>query len=312
MDGHRRKNRVPERRSLRFSIQRLENLRYFNTLTRQDYFSGASVPTMIRPRFGGGMEYDDMEEKNPIQVADRLFGALELLAEHGAMGLMEISERLDLNKSTARRILTSLMYLGYVRQSSRNEKYELSMKLVKLSSQLLERRNLPRTVRPYLRRLMELTGETVHLVERDGTEVVYIDKVESYANSIQMVSRIGSRLPVYCSGVGKAIAAELPAREVEEIWRGSSIESRTEHTITDYGIFLENLEEVRRLGYALDREENETGVVCVAASLKDYLGRTAYAFSISAPVGRMPKERIRELAEYVLALRKEMQEAIEN
>lgn len=264
---------------------------------------------MTRPRSGGGMEYN-MEEKNPIQVADRLFGALELLAEHGAMGLTEISERLELNKSTTRRILTSLMYLGYVRQSNRNEKYELTMKLVKLSNQVIEKQDLLQTVRPYLRKLMELTGETVHFVERNDTEVVYIDKVESYANSMQMVSRIGSRLPIYCSGVGKAIAAELPGQEVERIWQNSHIVKRTEGTITDYKVFLETLKEVRRVGYAMDREENETGVVCIAASLKDYRGKAEYAFSISAPVGRMPKERVEELAGYVLMTRREIQEAI--
>ena len=78
-----------------------------------------------------------MEEKNPIQVSDRLFHALEFLADHGAAGLMEVSETLQLNKSTAHRILTSLQYLGYVRQRSRDGKYELTLKLVEMSEKIM-------------------------------------------------------------------------------------------------------------------------------------------------------------------------------
>lgn len=251
-----------------------------------------------------------METKNPIQVSDRLFGALELLAANGSMGLMEISNSLNLNKSTTHRILNSLVYLGYVRQNSRNEKYELSMKIVQLSNQFLEKQDLMQTVRPYLRKLMELTKETVHFVEREGNEVVYIDKVESFANSIQMISRIGSRLPMYCSGVGKAIAAELSQDEVAQIWKSSHIVQKTAKTITDYREFLNILKEVRNRGYAFDREENETGVMCIAASLKDYRKEARYAFSISAPVSRMQEERIETLVGYVVAVRKEIQEAL--
>lgn len=251
-----------------------------------------------------------METKNPIQVSDRLFGALELLAANGSMGLMEISNSLNLNKSTTHRILNSLVYLGYVRQNSRNEKYELSMKIVQLSNQFLEKQDLMQTVRPYLRKLMELTKETVHFVEREGNEVVYIDKVESFANSIQMISRIGSRLPMYCSGVGKAIAAELSQDEVAQIWKSSHIVQKTSKTITNYQEFLDILKEVRKRGYAFDREENETGVMCIAASLKDYRKEARYAFSISAPVSRMQEERIETLVGYVVAVRKEIQEAL--
>lgn len=251
-----------------------------------------------------------METKNPIQVSDRLFGALELLAANGSMGLMEISNSLNLNKSTTHRILNSLVYLGYVRQNSRNEKYELSMKIVQLSNQFLETQDLMQTVRPYLRKLMELTKETVHFVEREGNEVVYIDKVESFANSIQMISRIGSRLPMYCSGVGKAIAAELSQDEVAQIWKSSHIVQKTAKTITNYQEFLDILKEVRKRGYAFDREENETGVMCIAASLKDYRKEARYAFSISAPVSRMQEERIETLVGYVVAVRKEIQEAL--
>lgn len=247
------------------------------------------------------------EEKNPVQVADRLFGIVELLATEGELGLMTISSRLNLNKSTVHRLLNSLTWMGYVRKNEENGKYELTMKLVELSGRLMNKKDVVQIVRPHLRALMELSGETVHLVERDGSDVVYIDKVEPLSNPLQMVSRIGSRVPMYCSGVGKALAAELHSDEVEEIWKNSEIIRRTPYTITDYKEFCRNLAEVRERGYALDNEENESGVRCVAAGLRDYNGKVRYAFSISAPVERMYNDRIAELSRQVLEAKKEIQ-----
>ena len=251
-----------------------------------------------------------MEDKNPIQVADRLFGAMELLAENGDAGVMEVSTALGLNKSTAHRVLNSLIYMGYARQNEETGRYEPSLKVVDLANQVMKHVDIVQVVRPYLRRLMELTDETVHFVERDGADAVYIDKVESYRNGIQMVSRIGSRIPLYCSGVGKAIAAELDEHEVEEIWNRSRILPLTPYTITDFEAFRRELSEIRERGYALDNEENENGVRCIAVSLKDYTGRVKYAFSISAPVSRMDNERIRQLAGYVLEIKDQVMEKL--
>ena len=251
-----------------------------------------------------------MEDKNPIQVADRLVGALELLAENGDAGVMEVSTALGLNKSTAHRVLNSLIYMGYARQNEETGRYEPSLKVVDLANQVMKHVDIVQVVRPYLRKLMELTDETVHFVERDGTDAVYIDKVESYRNGIQMVSRIGSRIPLYCSGVGKAIAAELDEHEVEEIWNRSRILPLTPYTITDFEAFRRELSEIRERGYALDNEENENGVRCIAVSLKDYTGRVKYAFSISAPVSRMDNERIRQLAGYVLEIKDQVMEKL--
>ena len=164
-----------------------------------------------------------MEQKNPIQVAGRLFRTLELLAETGSAGLMELSSSLELNKTTAHRVLNSLIYMGYARQNPVSGKYEPTFKIVDMANKIMAKVDIVQTVRPYLRKLMEATGETVHFVERDGIDAVYIDKVESLNNGIQMVSRIGSRIPLYCSGVGKAMVAGMDEWEIEEIWNNSEI-----------------------------------------------------------------------------------------
>lgn len=249
-----------------------------------------------------------MEQKNPIQVAGRLFQALELLTETGSIGLMELSATLGLNKTTAHRVLNSLIYMGYARQNPASGKYEPTFKIVDMANRIMSKIDILQTVRPYLRRLMEASGETVHFVERDGTDAVYIDKVESFNNGMQMVSRIGSRIPLYCSGVGKAMIAQMDDWEAEEIWNASDISALTEHTITDHEAFKKELAQIRERGYALDNEENQIGVRCIACSLKDPMGKTRYAFSISAPVSRMDDERIHELASYVLEAGREMAE----
>lgn len=243
----------------------------------------------------------DEGAKNPIQVADRLFGTLELLADRGSLPLMEVARAEGLNKATAHRILRSLICMGYARQNE-DGTYGLTLKLASLADKIVGREDLTAVIHPYLKQLMEETGETVHLVRREGTNAVYIDKVEAETGRVRMDSQIGGRIPLYCSGVGKAICAEMKAAEVAEIWQESDIRRITPYTITDYEDFLYALEEVRKKGYALDNEENESGVRCIASSIS--VGRGGqYAFSISAPVARMDNDRIRALAESVIRTR---------
>ena len=201
---------------------------------------------------------EEKDTKNPVQSAARIFQVLELLAEKGEMGLMELSTALDLHKSTVHRLLMSLIYMGYARQDETTQKY-------------------------------------MHLVQREGSNILYLYKIEAKVGTIRMASHVGMMQPMYCTGVGKAILSELPEEEVEKIWNESSLEKKTEKTITDLDTMKEVLAKVREDGYALDDEENETGVRCIAVSLRDYEKKTKYAFSISGPVSRMTEERMREL-----------------
>ncbi len=249
-----------------------------------------------------------MKESNPIQVAGRLFDVLEYLARHGQTSLQELTIQLGMNKSTIHRLLSSLEYMGYVRQDPSSGYYEASYKIVELSTQVMSHVHIASVVRPYLQKLSDQVGETVHFVERDGNEVIYIDKLESAQNSLRMVSQIGRRMPFYRSAVGKAISASMSEDQVKALWNESDIERATPYTITDFDEFLEVLEEVRRRGYALDNEENETGVRCIGAAVSLPAEAHRYAFSISAPLSRMDNSRIRELAEYVL----ETKQTLEN
>ena len=236
------------------------------------------------------------ETKNPVQSAERIFQVLEMLAENGEMGLMEISAALDLHKSTVHRLLMSLIYMGYAKQNEHTQKYTLSYKIVNMAGKVLDRTDILQVAKPFMERLSDISGETVHLVQREGNHILYISKIEAKVGTIRMVSHVGMVHPMYCSGVGKAIMATLPEREVKEIWDGSVIEQKTDKTITNYEQMLATLAEIREKGYALDDEENEEGVRCVAACLRGYGKNVKYAFSISGPISRMTKERVEELA----------------
>lgn len=243
--------------------------------------------------------------QNPIQVAERLFGALEYLVRNGQSSLTELTQALHLNKSTAHRILASLQCMDYVRQDPESGRYEATFKLVDLADRLMEQVDVAQMARPHLKNLAARVKETVHFVERDGSEVIYIDKVDPYDHSIRMTSHIGSRMPFYRSGVGKAMAANMSDPEIRTLWENCTIERRTAYTITNLDEFMDEIAEVRRKGYALDNEENEAGVRCIAAALS-LDGGSRYAFSISVPISRMDNDRIRELSRIVLAVKAEM------
>ena len=243
--------------------------------------------------------------QNPIQVAERLFGALEYLVRNGQSSLTELTQALHLNKSTTHRILASLQCMDYVRQDPESGRYEATFKLVDLADRLMEQVDVAQMARPHLKNLAARVKETVHFVERDGSEVIYIDKVDPYDHSSRMTSHIGSRMPFYRSGVGKAMAANMSDPEIRTLWENCTIERRTAYTITNLDEFMDEIAEVRRKGYALDNEENEAGVRCIAAALS-LDGGSRYAFSISVPISRMDNDRIRELSGIVLAVKAEM------
>ena len=246
------------------------------------------------------------ETKNPVQSAERIFQVMEMLAENGEMGLMEISAALDLHKSTVHRLLMSLVYMGYAKQDETTQKYMLSYKIVNMAGKILDRMDILQVAKPYLERLSDLSGEAVHLVQREGNHILYIYKIEAKVGTIRMVSHVGMIHPMNCSGVGKAIMATLPEREVKQIWNESVIEKKTDKTVTDYDEMQKLLEEVRKNGYALDDEENEKGVRCIAACLHGYQNEVKYAFSISGPTSRMTRERVMELAVDVKKVQEEL------
>lgn len=240
-----------------------------------------------------------MDATSSVQSLDRAFGLLEILSHYpqGA-ALMEVVARSGLHKSTAYRLLAALGDLGYVRKEE-DGRYRLSLKLFGLAGRVVDEMDIVSQAKPYLDRLSRETGEAVHLVVPDGIDIVYVRKVEGGQSAIRMFSRIGMRRAMYCTGVGKSLMARMEDDQVAQLWSRSKIEAYTTHTIVTLPHLLEELTVVRRCGYAIDNEENELGVRCVAAAVTDRLGQGIGAISVSAPLGRMSDERVEELAALV-------------
>lgn len=235
-----------------------------------------------------------MTEKSGVQSVERIFQLIESLAAHPAgAGLQRLAQDTDLAKSTVHRLLASLVSLGYAAQDE-NGRYRLTLKMFELSSGIVNSMDIMDVAKVHLERLAQRTGEAVHLVIRDGQDIVYIYKTES--GPMRMSSRVGLRSPLYCTGVGKAILATLPADEVTNIWQHTTPQKLTTHTIVEFDALQAQLAEVRTNGYAIDDEENELGVRCVAVAIPGVGGRADSAFSISGLAPYMTPERIRRIA----------------
>jgi DNA-binding IclR family transcriptional regulator len=260
------------------------------------------------------MAVDNRNEiKNPVQSAERIFGVLETLAETGPIGLVDISTKLELHKSTVHRLLLSLICMGYVKQEENNGKYMLTFKIVGLSEKVLSRVDIVSMIHPLIAELANECEETVHFVQRSGAVVYYLDKVAPLhprESAIRMASQVGVTRPLYCSAVGKAILSEMLSDEVEAIWANSVIEKKTEHTIINLQELKKELTVIREKGYAIDNEENELGVRCIAVCIRNRQGQPDNAFSISAPAVRMTPDRIEQLAEKILKAKESIQKVL--
>lgn len=248
-----------------------------------------------------------MDVKNPIQVSERIFQTIETMAQMGPVGLLELSKQLSLNKSTVHRILNSLICLDYVKQDHQTHQYYLSYKICSLANQILSKNSVVEMIHPYIKQLADQISEIVHLVQLEGTHAVYIDKVDSARGSVRLVSMVGKRIPLYCSGVGKALLADMSDDQIFELWGKSDVKKHTIHTITNFKLFMKEIRNIQKKGYAYDNEEYEVGIRCIAISLHKHLG-SYYAISISAP-----KDRINsEIIEHYQNLLKETNNKIQN
>lgn len=241
-------------------------------------------------------------DRGGVQSVSRIFELIEVLAAHPAgAGLQNLATEAHLAKSTAHRLLGSLVSLGYAVQDVQTGKYRLTLKMFEISSGIVNSMDIMSVAKLHLERLSQRTAEAVHLVIRDGADVVYIYKTES--GPMRMSSRIGLRSPLYCTGVGKAILATLPDAEVEQIWHHSRLQKLTGRTVTDLDQLRSQLQTVRNCGYAIDDEENELGIRCVALAIPGPGGRADSAFSISGLAPYMTAERIRRISTLALETR---------
>ncbi|MFH5182653.1 IclR family transcriptional regulator [Paenibacillus sp. TAB 01] len=216
-----------------------------------------------------------------IQSLDRALQIVDLFDETTKeLKITEISARMDLHKSTVHSLLKTLQLHGYIDQDEESGKYRLGMKLLEKGQLLLQGMDIRALARKHLVSLSALTGQSTHLVILDGREGVYIDKVEGDKAAIRY-SRIGRRVPLHSSAVGKVLAAFQVKDEQAKLLSNYSYTVHTASTISDEEAFLRALEQARIEGLAYDNEENEPGVRCGAAPIYDHTGAVIAAMSLS-------------------------------
>jgi IclR family acetate operon transcriptional repressor len=245
--------------------------------------SSAGVGSVTADR---GSVTADRARDGGIQSVERALDVLEGLAGSAEeVSLSELAARTGMPLTTIHRLVKTLEARGYVRRSG-TRRYGLGAPLIGLgeaASRLFASR-----AGPYLAELVKLSGETSNLALVEGDHVVYVATVPSQ-HKMRMVTEVGNRVLPHCTAVGKVLLAYLPQVRAEQILRRSGMPRRTVHTVTDMGELLRQLEQIHAAGYAVDAQEEEIGVRCLAVPVLTPCGPIA-AMSVSGPVTRLTDE----------------------
>ena len=234
-----------------------------------------------------------------VQALDRAFSVLDLLGESETpLGLAQVAAALALHKSTAHRFLMVLERHRMVERTGTG-KFRLGLRLFDLGNRAIEQYDLRERAQPHLRRLVAETEETAHLCILEAARVIYIDKIEP-ARSVRMITRIGASNPVHCTSVGKAILAFLPEERINDVISRTRFERFTPRTIATEEAFRAEIEKTRRRGYAVDDEELEDGLRCIAVPVLDAQRLPVAAVSVSGPSFRVTAQKLPAIANHIL------------
>jgi len=245
-----------------------------------------------------------------IQVLDRAFSILDSLEESGVdLGVSELTARVGLQKSTVHRLLSVLGQHRYVAQSESTGKYRLGYRLSELGRSVTAYPNLVETAEPFLRRLVEISGETAHVGALEGGRVLSLAAVEG-SRTLRTPSTVGKKTPVHSSSIGKCLLAFLSKAKLDEIVLAHSLEVFTATTIGTRKDLNRELAKIRKQGFAIDDEEYELGLKCLGAPVRDSSGAVNAAISIAGPANRLSTERTAMLTTVVRQVAQEFSVAL--
>lgn len=227
------------------------------------------------------------DQKNPIQVIERMMRLLDVLAQHPEpLGLKQISQYTRLHPSTAHRILAAMSADRLVDRVEPGS-YRLGMRLLELGNLVKSRISVRELALPVMRELHAQTGETVNLSIRHDDEIVYVERTSSGRSAMRVVHVIGTRAPLHVTAAGKLFLLEEGFARLRDYAKRTGLAAYTKNTITSLPILERDLERTQRQGWATDNEEAEDGVRCVAAGIRDDVGNLIAALSLSTPADRM-------------------------
>jgi DNA-binding IclR family transcriptional regulator len=236
------------------------------------------------------------------QSLDRGLRIIETIAAiNGSATLAEVARKTALPRSTAHHLLRALVDFGYLVQDGDARTYALASKLFRITGRTWTKEQLAEIAMPYLDELSRLTGEGTSLaVLRDG--VVTIVAKREPEGPVRVVQEVGARRPVYCTAVGKALAAWLPEPELDGIIRRTVFARVTPQTISTPAAFRRELARIRATGFALDNEEHLLGIRCLATLVRDHSGEVRASLCVVGPKNRMPRRRLPEIREGLAAV----------
>jgi DNA-binding IclR family transcriptional regulator len=215
------------------------------------------------------------------------------------LSISDLVRKLSMPKVSVYRFLRVLMKSSFISQDRQTKKYRLSIKIFELGSIVLRNFDLREVAFPLIVELSKRSGETAHLGVLDNQQVISIEGVES-DQSLRISLPIGKRVYLHSTGIGKAILAFLTDQEIQEIIRQKGLPRFTNNTIVDPNPLMKEIQLIRKRGYAIDNEENEHGIRCVAAPIFDVNKQVVASISISGPSVRIPHTRISELSSMVI------------
>ncbi|MBP2293701.1 IclR family transcriptional regulator [Azospirillum rugosum] len=252
------------------------------------------------PRLNDAEPNDGAKGASGAQTLVRGLTLLELVAQ-GIGDVKGLSERLGVPRSTLHRVLSNLVAEGYLHHVP-YQGYTLGYKLIYLGTRAREQRPLTQIARPFLEALVTACGATVHLGQMEGSHVLYLDKL-SGDKGLEMRSRIGQRMPLISTGVGKALMLGLSEARWRELYdEAQALKERTgaeKPSLLPWPDYLDSMRAYRRQGWVMECEENELGIHCVGAPVRDVNGEVVAAVSIASVNFYMPRERMLDLGPVV-------------
>jgi IclR family acetate operon transcriptional repressor len=241
-----------------------------------------------------------------VQSLTRGLSILEALARSdGGLTLTDLAHRVQLAPSTAHRLLATLEKMGYVYQDGDLGLWYVGLQAFTVGTTFLANRDFVAQSHAYMHRLMEQAGETANLAILDGTEAVFVAQVQCH-EMMRTLVRLGSRVPLHASGVGKALFAALPDLQIDAIMKVVGLPRITENTIVATETMWAALRVIRQRGYSFDDEEHARSTRCVGAAIYDEHAEPLGAISISGPSSRLADERIRHLGPIVAHVAEEL------
>lgn len=238
------------------------------------------------------------KKKYTVPALEKGLAIIELLAESDQpLGITDLYTYCGIPKSSIFMILSTLESLKYIEKLP-GDKYKLTMKIHRLGSQILSKLDIREVARPYMRELAETLHFTVHMAALEQRQAIYIEKVNS-PGYVQFSTKVGQSMQLYCSAVGKTLAAYLPSDELDELLKDLTFEAYTPYTISTPEAFKDFLKSVRETGYAIEDEEGEAGIRCIGAPVYDNTGKVAAAISVTALRSELPSHKYAEVGKLV-------------